>query len=148
MKISNEVNHLIIVRGHPGSGKTTFAKKFAELGYKHFENDSFFVDENGVYTFDFQFHQQAKDVCIQNTIDALKAGDWVVVSNTYTKIKEMDEIINFAESAGIPYRIFEMNHNYENVHNVPAEVVEDKKRNFESHPEATVIDSDKTCYII
>lgn len=140
----NQVNipdhqELVIVRGHPGSGKSTFAKIFAGKGYKHFENDSFFVDEKGNYSFDFEFHQKAKDVCVQNVINSIISGDSVVVSNTYTKIKEMDDIIDFVNEMKVPYRIFEMYYNFENVHNVPDSVVDEKKQNFEQHENATKI---------
>jgi predicted kinase len=130
---------LVIVRGHPGSGKTTFSKQFVEKGYKHFENDSFFTDANGVYKFDFAFHQAAKDACFQNAVNALLDAHSVVVSNTYTKLQEMQELLDFANEVKIPVRIFEMYHNFDNVHNVPAEVVEDKKISFEQHPDAIQI---------
>lgn len=140
----NQVNipehqELVIVRGHPGSGKSTFAKTFSDKGYKHFENDSFFVDEKGNYSFDFAFHQKAKDVCVQNVINSIISGDSVVVSNTYTKIKEMDDIIDFVNEMKVPYRIFEMYYNFENVHSVPDSVVDEKKQNFEPHENAIKI---------
>lgn len=40
-----------ILRGLPGSGKSTYAKKLAEEGWLHFENDMYFM-KNGKYVFD------------------------------------------------------------------------------------------------
>ena len=40
---------LYIVRGIPGSGKSTFAKT---LGGQHYEADMYFIDEEGNYKFD------------------------------------------------------------------------------------------------
>jgi len=40
---------LYIVRGIPGSGKSTFAKT---LGGNHYEADMYFIGESGNYNFD------------------------------------------------------------------------------------------------
>lgn len=141
---TSTIQELVIVRGHPGSGKSTLAAKFKEIGYKNFENDDFFTDENGVYKFDIKFHQEAKDHCVNNVINALKDSNSVVASNTYTKISEMDDIINFAVSNNIPYRIFEMEYEFQNLHDVPDFVMEDKKKNFEKHPSAVIINKNDT----
>ena len=41
---------LVLIRGLPGSGKTTLAKEFT--GYDHHEADHFFEDENRNYRYD------------------------------------------------------------------------------------------------
>ncbi len=64
-------NTLYIVRGIPGSGKSTFAKT---LGGQHYEADMFFIDENGVYNFDFTKIKDAHQWCI----------DWSNNSDTNT----------------------------------------------------------------
>lgn len=122
---------LVLVRGHSGSGKSTFASSFVPFGYKHFENDSFFVDEDGVYKFAFAFHQVAKDECVKKAVQALLDGESVVVSNTFTKIIEMDSLVAFAKELGIDIRVFEMENDYENTHNVPEAVIVEKKAAFE-----------------
>lgn len=122
---------LILVRGHPGSGKTTFSQEFVKHGYKHYENDAYFTDANGNYKFDFAFHQVAKDECVNKAIEALKNGSNIVVSNTFTLLKEMDSLVNYAKGHNIPVRVFEMEMSYKNQHDVPADVVEAKKKQFE-----------------
>ena len=122
---------LVLVRGHSGSGKSTFAASFVPFGYKHFENDSFFVGEDGVYKFDFAFHQVAKDECVKKAVQALRDGESVVVSNTFTKVAEMDSLFSFAKELGIDIRIFEMENDFANTHNVPEAVVIEKKAAFE-----------------
>lgn len=123
---------LVLVRGHSGSGKSTFAASLVPFGYKHFENDSFFVGDDGVYKFDFAFHQVAKDECVKKAVQALVDGESVVVSNTFTKINEMDSLVSFAKDLGIDIRVFEMENDFENTHAVPAAVVAEKKAAFES----------------
>jgi len=46
------MSYLVIIRGLPGSGKSTFAKKFVEKGFKHYEADMWMVDKDGNYSFD------------------------------------------------------------------------------------------------
>lgn len=42
---------LVLIRGLPGSGKSTMAKVLALVGYQHFEADMFFV-RDGTYCYD------------------------------------------------------------------------------------------------
>ena len=51
---------LYIVRGIPGSGKSTFAKT---LGGQHFEADMYFIDESGNYKFDITEIKLAHEWC-------------------------------------------------------------------------------------
>jgi tRNA uridine 5-carbamoylmethylation protein Kti12 len=51
---------LYIVRGIPGSGKTTFAKS---LNCPVFEADMFFVNSQGIYNFDYTKIKDAHAWC-------------------------------------------------------------------------------------
>ena len=42
---------LVLIRGLPGSGKSTMAKVLALVGFEHYEADMFFV-VNGQYRYD------------------------------------------------------------------------------------------------
>lgn len=48
MNINRE---LLLIRGLPGSGKTTMAKQYAQIGYVHCEADQYF-ERDGEYRFD------------------------------------------------------------------------------------------------
>lgn len=133
---------LVIVRGHPGSGKTTMAQAFSRVGYAHFENDSYFTDEKGNYKFDFAFHQVAKDTCEKSVKNALENGQRVVVSNTFTKLAEFKTLLDFANQKNIPVRVIEMELLYPNVHDVPEEVVKSKIEQFEKFNDALRISYD------
>lgn len=135
---------LLIVRGHPGSGKTKLSNEYELNGYQSFENDAYFTDSNGIYKFDLANHQKAKDVCLQKTKKALDKGFNVVVSNTFTKLSEMEPFISYAKEKGIPVRVIEMELNFENVHSVPEQVVIDKKNQFE--PFEGAIRVNNPCY--
>jgi predicted kinase len=123
------MKELILVRGCPGSGKSTFAKL---LGGKHIEADMFFM-KDGEYQFDFTKLKDAHRWC--NTI----VGSWmsdgeerVVVSNTFTQEWEMKDYYDWAKD--FDYKVFsvivENTHNSDNIHNVPIEKINDMKKRF------------------
>lgn len=133
-KVNAKKQKLILVRGVQGSGKSTFAKKLANVGFVHRENDMFFTDENGVYQFDLSKHQQAKDETLALVLADLRDGENVVVSNTFNSLKELNQYKHLAEKMGVSVEIVKMNLNFESVHSVPAEIVEKARKTYEQHP--------------
>jgi predicted kinase len=126
---------LYIVRGLPGSGKSTFAKT---LGGTHFETDNFFMVD-GEYKFDGSKIKEAHNWC-QNSVNSAMilnntAGlnETIVVSNTFTQEWEMKPYFEMAETYG--YGVFsiivENRHGGVNRHNVPEEVLNSMKNRFE-----------------
>jgi hypothetical protein len=70
---------LLLIRGLPGSGKTTMAKKYAQAGYVHCEADQYF-EVGGEYRFDGSKLRAAHDDCLRRAIAAMDAGRSVVVA--------------------------------------------------------------------
>jgi predicted kinase len=95
---------LYIVRGCPGSGKSTFAKT---LGGQHYEADMFFINENGEYNFDFIKIKDAHQWC-QGMVktDMILEYPKVVVSNTFTQEWEMEPYFEMAKEYG--YKVFSL----------------------------------------
>ncbi len=127
------MNTLILLRGLPGSGKSTVAKLF---GYApcHYEADMFFIDERNVYQFDASKIKDAHNWCRHKTMEAMKAGHpLVIVSNTFTQEWEMEAYYLLAEELG--YRvasiIVENRHGGKNIHGVPEDKLEIMKNRFE-----------------
>lgn len=113
---------LYIVRGLPGSGKSTFAKT---LGCFHVEADMFFI-KNRKYTFNKDFVGQAHDWCFRTVEEALAMGLDVVVSNTFTTRREVERYVVMATKYG-RHTIYRMMEDYGNTHDVPQEALDRMK---------------------
>jgi predicted kinase len=117
---------LHIVRGLPGSGKSTFAKT---LGCFHVEADMFFV-ANGVYTFNPSMLNQAHAWCYSSAESAVKHGFDVVVSNTFSREWEIEPYINLTSNNCI-YRCVSK---YKSIHDIPPEAMQRMEERFEDIP--------------
>lgn len=126
---------LYIVRGIPGSGKSTFAKT---LGGTHFETDEFFMVD-GEYKFDPTKLKEAHRWCQDSVNTAMilnhTAGlnNVIVVSNTFTQEWEMEPYFQMADTYG--YKVFsvivENRHGGINTHGVPEGKLQAMRDRFE-----------------
>jgi len=127
---------LILLRGLPGSGKSTFAKMLiaADKDYCHKEADMYFVDREGNYKFKPSDLPAAHKWC-KDEVEFLMRYEHspIAVSNTFTQEWEMDAYYELAEKYG--YRvhsvIVENRHGGVNKHGVPEEKLEQMKNRFE-----------------
>lgn len=115
---------LTLVRGLPGSGKTTFAKT---LGGVLVEADDYFM-VGGEYLFDHGVLQDAHKWCLWRTLAAMNAGMDVVVANTFTRYWEMKEYLRVVPNT----KVYRCTGNFINVHNVPEEAISRMSERFES----------------
>ena len=121
---------LILLRGCPGAGKSTFAHT---LDCPVFEADMFFVNSQGVYNFDFTKIKDAHAWCQEMVEDHMfNQHEKIVVSNTFTQEWEMKVYYDMAKTYG--YQVFsiivENRHGSTNVHGVPIEALERMKNRF------------------
>ena len=119
---------LIIIRGIPGSGKSTMAKN--AKNFVHYEADMFFIDENGNYKYDPDKIKQAHEWCKYSVFFSLKEGSNVVVSNTFIQPWELKPYFEFCFEYGIDISVVDLLTEYNNIHNVPSQVIDRMKRNF------------------
>lgn len=121
---------LYIIRGLPGSGKSTLA---CQLGRTVREADQWFTDINGNYYYVKEQIGDAHAYCQKRVeLDMQVAIDNIAVSNTFVRRWEMEPYIKLAQRYG--YRITEITltgDTYGNIHNVPDEVIERMKANWE-----------------
>lgn len=119
------MKNLILVRGLPGSGKSTFAHLISDTV---FEADQYFM-KDGIYCFDKELLPKAHAWCqAQVTIAMIAGKPLIVVSNTMCRKWEMIAYVNLSKVYG--YMLTEVTMTQpvrENVHGVPDDVIERMK---------------------
>jgi len=138
MDSANETQgELILLRGLPGSGKTTLAKIILQLRSTDepevLSADDFFEDKEGDYNFDPTKLKEAHNYCQFRCSERMRQQKAkIVVANTFTQEWEMDEYFKMAERYN--YRvhtvIVENRHGNENIHGVPEDKLQQMKNRF------------------
>jgi broad-specificity NMP kinase len=119
------MNVLILLRGLPGSGKTTLAHLLSENGrYPLFSVDDFFTDENGNYHFEFDKNYLAYKQCEELTKKAmLDAAQKIIVHNTFTLDWELEPYFKMANECDYQMHVVtvENYHGKKNTHHISDE---------------------------
>ena len=130
---------LYIVRGVPGSGKSTFALNLVGADFLVCEADKYFM-VGGEYRFDASKLKEAHESC-RNLVETYMKDSLVndqfyreiAVSNTFTQEWEMQPYFDLAKQYG--YMVFsivvENRHGGVNAHGVPEDKIEQMKNRFE-----------------
>jgi predicted kinase len=130
---------LFLVRGLPGSGKTSFASAIWN-DYSVCEADKFFYDKEGNYNFDpsklKEAHTWCKNQVETRMIDHQNNQQYypeIAVSNTFTQEWEMEDYFKLAEKYGykVVSLIIENRHGGQNVHGVPEDKLQIMKDRFQ-----------------
>ena len=132
MFVVNSDNKLVIVRGLPGSGKTYFVNSNRLFdGYVKCEADDYHY-RNGVYQYNANELMVAHAFCQHKAFLNLYAGNDVVVSNTFTTKKEALPYIRYCQLHEIKWVVYECHGCWQNVHDVPDEILEVMRERWES----------------
>jgi len=132
------VGDLILLRGVPGSGKTTLGNIILFNTQSNIQDvlsaDNFFVNEKGEYIFEATKLKEAHNDCQVKCAERMRNQfSKIVVANTFTQEWEMEPYFTMAERYN--YRvhcvIVENRHGNKNVHNVPDEKIFAMTNRFE-----------------
>ena len=122
------MKELIILRGLPGSGKTTLAKA---IGGLLCSADDYFDGKHG-YAFDPAKLPAAHQACQQRAADGASAGITpIVVHNTASQRWEIEPYAVLAEEYGYRLHVVTVEGDHGSVHDVPAETVERMRSRWE-----------------
>lgn len=124
---------LILIRGLPGAGKSTAARERLPA-FRHLEADMFFMVD-GSYRFDPSKLREAHEWCQRETFAALARGEDVVVTNTFSRVWEMEPYAKFG-ATGAVVDLFDAGLSdaqlaARNVHNVPQTTIAAMRRRWE-----------------
>lgn len=132
---TNEKN-CIILRGLPGSGKSTFADFIlaSNPGAVHVEADHYVYDENGNYDWKFEnlrdYHSKAQS-CFDNALN--EGVGTIVVSNVSSTWKDFKYYFNKAKEQGykVTSIIVENRNETKSIHGVPEETLNNMRSKFQ-----------------
>lgn len=127
------MTNLYIIRGVPGSGKTTLANTMFKHGMVDcvVEADMFMCDDQGNYSFNPKMLKFCHEQCQRFSDTSLKIGHNVAVSNTFTRKWEMQPYLDMAEKHSAQVTVIVCQGDYGNTHGVPDDKVAEMKRRFE-----------------
>jgi len=126
---------LHLIRGLPGSGKSTQAKKLvdaSQIPLRHLEADMFFIDENGNYQFDATQLSEAHRWCQMQCELTLKKKQGVIVSNTFVKQWELKHYRQLAKKYNAQLMIQTCTGNYQSIHAVPMATIKKMQRDWQA----------------
>ena len=129
------MTHLTIIRGIPGSGKSSLALEIlkgcekSDVGVVFFEADQYFM-EDGVYNWDINKIRCAHQWCQSQTLEHLNLGYHVIVSNTFTTKKELKPYFNMIHSFRKNPAVICMQSEWGSTHSVPQDVMDNMRKRF------------------
>lgn len=125
---------LTLIRGLPGSGKTSLAATicaaFPSTAPWQFEADDYFYDDYGNYVFDPEQLRAAHEWCLRQARYQLGNKQNVVVSNTFTTLREMKEYYLMAKELGATLNVITCQGQFGSIHNVPESTMDKMRKRF------------------
>ncbi len=123
---------IYIIRGLPGTGKSTLARLLAPPK-NHCETDAYFVTD-GQYKFDPTATKQAHAWCEEQARALLQAGESpVTVSNTFTEKWEYQPYLAMAHKHKYAPCVLEIFGPWKNQHDVPAATIREMQARWQCH---------------
>lgn len=113
-----------LVRGVPGVGKSTLAEALAAQvdDVVVIEANQYFTIDGGEHEYDAELLEAAHEDAQKRMCEALAEGKGVILSNTFKSVWEAQGYLDKVDEM-IPWNVVTLNDIYDNIHNIPAEVV-------------------------
>ena len=127
---------LYIIRGLPGSGKSTLGAKLADTCYYYhpthggvrpysFSADDWFTDQDGSYNFVPEELSDAHEDCRARVLGAmLSEVENIAVCNTFSQAWEAEPYLKLCNMHGYTPVVLECQNKFDNVHDVSQESVD------------------------
>lgn len=132
---------MYIMRGLPGSGKSTRAKQIAQdTNAVICSADDFFLNDAGEYVFDAANLHKAHLTCQKKADVAVYEGKNVVIDNTNIKLRDMKFYVDLAKQNNIEIEYVEPTTSWawnveecfvRNTHKVPKDVISRMKSTYQ-----------------
>lgn len=127
---------LLLIRGAPGSGKTTIANTLYPEWVSCCAND-LFVDDDGNFKIDFSLLNEAHKQCYLKCKTNLSEGKNVVVHNTFKKLQELNQYLRLSYLADI--KIYRVVSQFDSIHHIPEKIVTKYLIEYESHTDDILV---------
>jgi predicted kinase len=128
---------LFIVRGLPGSGKTTFVKE-NKIECLHLEADMLCY-KAASYQWRGENVKENHETCFEIAKLVFSRGADLCISNTFTQKWEFAHYVHLAKSLGYCVEVYRMDDDFGNTHSVPEEIVQKMKNRFEDYEGETIV---------
>lgn len=116
---------LLLLRGLPGSGKTTLARTLSPYNICA---DDYVTDQRGFQVAELQAAHKRCQEQVQKWID--EGVPLIVVHNTFVKQRDIDTYVSLAKDYRVSIVTVENRHNGVSVHNVPSETLAKMRQGF------------------
>lgn len=125
---------LLILRGTPGSGKSTIAEHFETAGFFPISVDDFFTGVDGVYRFDPNKLKDAHAYCLNRIVNLLQYGKDVVVHNTFRTLDELHPYLILKIKGTYAIQIYRVISQYTSNKKIPDYVMKRHVEGYQPHP--------------
>lgn len=131
---------LTVIRGLPGSGKSTFARNRYKCLYV--EDDMYYYKE-GVYNYTHDLYQEAFVWLIEMVKDALDFKLDVTVGSVFPEFRDVATFHKIADQYGAQFHVLKCVGDFENIHSVNEKDIQDMKDRWDDYPGEIVVYPEK-----